>query len=241
MGQSAGINEMRLQCRAIGSALESVLRTNAVLRQSSAGRDLKRLSTRLSDPRLSNLQLNKLFPQAVQELKDVMTAHHEAGHVLAYRLLTPRHRIRLDDVQFTGRVTDADVEAGVTYTWIAEPCWPDPDQSDEVVRELACVLAGKRAEPPLIGHVHLTGSDRADQMAIMELLDMLPEQERREATERALALLEQMDVFAQVPTVASYLYGRWASGDTVVLFAELEALLGEVGEPVPDPSADTSR
>lgn len=162
----------------------------------------------------------------------MMTAHHEAGHVLAYRLLTPRHRIHLDDVRFTGRVTDADVEAGVTYTWITEPCWPDPSNPDEVVRELACVLAGKQAEPPLTGHVHLTGSDRNDQMAAVELLDMLPEQERHQATERALALLVHMDVFAQVPKVASYLYGRWASGATVVPFAELEALLGKVGEPV---------
>ncbi len=225
-------NQLQQQCQAISTALRQLLDGTASLRHSRAGQKLVTLCRRMLDPSASVAHLHDLLQEGIRELKDVMTAHHEAGHVLAYLRLTPRHRIRLNEVRFTGRVEDADVEAGVTYTWIDEPCWPDPGNPDEVIRELACVLAGKYAEPALSAGVRIDGSEREDQLAAAGLLRMLPERERASGERRARALLDA-GLLSSVSRVASYLYQRWTDGDMVIPFRDLEGFLDSTVEPSP--------
>ena len=202
-----------------------MLAANHQLEHSASGRSLMELSSRLRDPAVNDAELAALFKQGIRELKDTMTAHHEAGHVLAYLYLTPRQRLQLDDIMFTGRTTDGDVQARVAYTWISEPCWPDPAQRDEVIRELACVMAGKFAEPELSGGVQLEGSDRDDQVMATELLGFLPEVERHDAIQDARRFLEYTILPSQLHSLASYFYGRWIDGETVVTFDEVQAFL----------------
>jgi len=226
-------NQLQQQCQAVSTALCQLLDGTASLRHSRAGQKLVTLCRKLLDPSASVTHLHNLLQEGIRELKDVMTAHHEAGHVLAYLRLTPRHRIRLDEVRFTGRVEDADVEAGVTYTWLDEPCWPDPGNPDKVIRELACVLAGKYAEPVLSAGVRIDGSEHEDQLAVAELLRMLPKRERASGERQARALLDADGLLSSASRVASYLYQRWTDGDMVIPFRDLEGFLDSTVEPLP--------
>ena len=161
---------------------------------------------------------------AVRTLKDVVTAYHEAGHVLAYHALTPRSRVRLDSVCFHASPARG-TEAGMTYTRIAEPWWPDPTHRGEVARELACVLAGKRAEPDLGGGVRLDGSDHDDQAEAAGLLDLLPEIDRNWARNQARDLLDRLELHEGTPRLAAHLYERWHLEETVVAISDLGAFL----------------
>lgn len=216
--------------RTVADALITALDLNSTLRRSTAGEHLHTLASDLGQSTLTIHDARILLAQGIQEFKDLMTAYHEAGHVLAFLALTPRDRIRLDHVLFTGRQSEANVEAGVMYTWIAEPCWPDPTRPDEVLRELACILAGKHAEPHFSEHLHTKGSDLDDRAAVQELLEMLPEQARQDAEHEALALLERAGMQARVPELASFLYEQWTQGVTCTSFDAINAFLNEENE-----------
>ena len=225
MNPAASISLLRAQATALASTLRLLVSDHPPLEHSPAGQHLLALSQALADPLLPPEALLQTVQQGVQELKDLVTAYHEAGHLLAFFSLTPRHRLRLDHVYFSGRIPGSTAQAGVASTWISEPRWPDPTQVDEIIREIACLLAGKQAEPQLTGSVQVEGSDLDDRLAVAELLRLLPEPEQPDAEDRALSLLNGVLDPALVSTLASQLYGRWIQGETVIPFRAIEAFL----------------
>jgi len=226
MAEAVGSISLEHQASALKKALQGLVDRTPVddsvaFHLRSLGSDLDRVAS------LSPTEGQALLQSAVQALKDLVTAYHEAGHVLAYSALTPRERIRLDSVCFRTSA-ETGVEAGLTYTRIAAPWWPDPARLGEVVRELACVLAGRFAEPVLAGGVQLSGSDQDDQEEAGELLELIPEVQRGRAHQRAQALLESLDR-PLLPRLAAHLYERWTQGDSVIPVSELEPLLTSPG------------
>lgn len=217
------------QALALRMALQGLLNQTFPGNGSAAVTNLEALIRVLETPLPSPADQRSLLETAVRTVKDLITAYHEAGHVLAYHALTPRDRVRLDSVCFHGSEVTC-VEAGMTYTRISEPWWPDPLRNSEVARELACVLAGKGAEPALGGGVQLNGSDQDDQEQAAELLESLPEKDRSRTEKLARTLTGQLNLRARVPSLAAYLYERWFQGDTVIPIADLGAFLTRAGE-----------
>jgi len=212
------------QASALKEAIQGLMDRTPVDASSMAGLQLHSLVGDLTRTiSLSPAHADRVLLSAVQALKDLVTAYHEAGHVLAYHALTPRDRVRLDAVCFQASV-DSGVEAGLTYTRTAAPWWPDPAQPGEVVRELACILAGRFAEPVLGGSVQLSGSDQDDRQEAARLLEWMTEGQQARAFRRAQELLENLDLHP-LPHLAAHLYERWGRGETVIPFAELEPFL----------------
>jgi len=221
IGSSGGI-PIEHQASALKQALQQLVDRTPV--GVSADLHLQWLIGELSlTSSLSPTEGHRLLQTAVQALKDLVTAYHEAGHVLAYYTLTPPDRVRLDSVCFRESAS-AGVEAGLTYTRIAAPWWPDPARRGEVVRELACILAGKYAEPALAGGVQLSGSDQDDQEKAAELLQLIPEGQHTRARQRAQLLLESLDL-QLLPRLAAHLHERWVRGETSIPVPELAPLL----------------
>ncbi len=213
------------QSAALGSALRVLLEATPDLHPSAAGMRLSQLSLDLIGPSSTEPEVSSLLQTGIQELKNLVTAYHEAGHLLAYRALIPPGRIHLDDVRFIPQQDGGRADTGVTYTWTSEPRWPDPAVPDEVVRELACVLAGKYAEPGFGAAIRLDGTDLDDQSLAHDLLDLLPPAQRIHASEKAYALLAGLSIQRHAPALAARLYQRWTAGDQVIPVAELEPLL----------------
>lgn len=228
MRKETGVFQLGYQALALRSALQHLIAQTPLGTGSVAGQQLEDLIHELASPLPSPAEERSRLEMAVLTLKDLVTAYHEAGHLLAYQELTPRDRVRLDSVCFHGSAV-AGVEAGMTYTRIAEPWWPDPRRSSEVVRELACVLAGKAAEPTLTGGVQLEGSDHDDQEEAAGLLALLPQKDRGRAEEHARVLVGQLGLHARAPSLAAQLYERWSSGETVISISELVPFLTAVG------------
>ncbi|WP_027483311.1 hypothetical protein [Deinococcus pimensis] len=158
-------------------------------------------------------------------LRRVVTAYHEAGHAVAYLRLAPRDRIRLDDVRFT---TDEEgiLAPSTTYTFLSEPPWPDPHDARELVVEIACLLAGKAAEPTLTHGLRVDGTDLDDLAEVDDLLLALAPERRHEALSQARALLLTLDLDRSAAPVAALLYDRWEAGEPVTTAERIEALLG---------------
>ena len=229
MRTSSGAMGFERQALSLKAALQGLLNQTSFGNGSVALIRLKELIRELDASLPFPADQHSLLETAVLTLEDLITAYHEAGHVLAYHALTPRDRVRLDSVCFHGSGV-AGVEAGMTYMRIAESWWPDPLRNSEVMRELACVLAGKAVEPVLGGGVQLNGSDQDDQKEAAGLLELLPEKDRSRTEQHARALLSQLNLHVHVPSLAAQLYERWFRGDTVIPISDLGPFLTAAGE-----------